>query len=209
MKITITLLAAAFSICRSMPATAQSCTITCPANIIVMADSSKEGAIVNFPKATTTGECGTITYSPAAGSFFRIGSHSVTATTSAGPKCAFTVTVTDNESPQLSPITLSRKMLWPASNKMKRVGVYYTASDNAEEVNSELTVTSNDTSSSTKDWEILNGHMVRLKASRLPDGSPRVYTITVKSTDAAGNITRRATTIAVSNTMVAKTSGTN
>src|SRR5436190_24005169 len=100
------------------------CVISCPSNIIVMADSSKEGATVNYPKATTTGDCGALTYVPAPGSFFRLGSHTVTATSATGQKCSFTVTVTDNESPQLSTLRLSRETLWPASNKMKKVGVY-------------------------------------------------------------------------------------
>ena len=181
---------------------AQTCMLTCPANIIVKADSSKEGAIVNYPQSTVAGECGTITYSPFSGSFFRIGSHSITTTSGDGQKCSFTITVTDNESPVLSVVTLSSKKIWPPSNRMKKVGVYYTASDNAEEVNSVLTVRSNDTQSTTRDWEVVNNHLLRLKASRLPDGEARVYTITVTSSDVAGNTTRRTTSIVVSKTMV-------
>jgi hypothetical protein len=181
---------------------AQTCILTCPANIVVKADSSKEGAIVNYPPATVAGECGTITYSPVLGSFFRIGSHSITATSPFGQKCSFTITVTDNESPVLSAVTLSSKKIWPPSGKLKKVAVYYTASDNAEEVNSVLTVKSNDTQSNTRDWEVVNNHLLRLKASRLPDGEARVYTITVTSSDVAGNTTRRTTSIVVSKTLV-------
>lgn len=181
---------------------AQSCTISCPVNLIVMADSTKEGAVVNFPKATTVGECGAVTYVPASGSFFRLGSHSVTATTASGQKCSFTITVTDNEPPKLSVITLSAKRLWPASNKMKKVGVYYNSTDNGEGVKTVLSVDSNDPTS--KDWEIIDEHMVRLKASRLANGAPRIYFITVTSTDDSGNTTRRTTSIAVSKTMIAQ-----
>ena len=85
---------------------------------------------------------------------------------------------------------------------MKKVGVYYTASDNAQNVKSVLTVSSN-TETVVDDWQIVNEHLVRLKASRLPDGEPRIYTITVTATDEAGNKTTRATTIAVSKTMIA------
>jgi hypothetical protein len=56
-----------------------------------------------------------------------------------------------------------------------------------------------------KDWEIIDEGELRLKASRLSDGSPRIYTITVTATDDAGNKTKRTTTIAVSETMIAKT----
>jgi hypothetical protein len=179
----------------------QTCTIVCPQNILVMADSTKEGAVVNFPKAVTTGECGTVTYTPAAGTFFRIGAHTVTATTTSGQKCSFTVTVTDNESPKLSPVKLSVSKLWPANNRMKKVALYYTTSDNAAEVQTSVAVTSNDPSST--DYQVLNNHLLRLRASRLPDGSPRIYSITVTSADVAGNLTKRTTSIAVSNTMVA------
>ncbi len=181
---------------------AQSCTITCPPNITVKADSAKEGAIVNFAAATTSGDCGLLTYSRESGSFFRIGSHTVTVSSSFGPKCSFTITVTDNESPVLSPLTLSSKKIWPPSNKMKKVGVYYTTKDNAEEVNSILTVSSNATDG--RDWEVVNNHLLRLKASRLPNGEPRIYIIKVSSSDVAGNTTTRTTSIVVSKTMVAQ-----
>ena len=181
---------------------AQNCTLTCPANIVIKAESGKEGTNVSFPSLTLAAECGTLTYTPASGSFFRLGSHSIIATTSTGQKCSFTVTVTDNEPPTLSPITLSRMMLWPASNKMKKVAVNYTMSDNGENVKTAVSVSSNATDG-IQDWEIVDEHLLRLKASRLPDGTTRVYTITVTATDEAGNKTTRTTTIAVSKTMTA------
>ncbi|MEO6612285.1 MAG: hypothetical protein ABIT05_06090 [Chitinophagaceae bacterium] len=182
---------------------AQNCTLTCPAPLVVKADNGTEGAIVNFPVMTAPAECGTLTYTPSSGTFFRLGSHSVIITTSAGQKCSFTVTVTDNEPPSLSSLTLSRSTLWPASNKLKKVSVNYTTSDNTGNVKTEIAVTSN-TTDGVKDWEILDDRLVRLKASRLTDGSPRVYLITVTATDEAGNKTSRTTSIAVSKTMVAK-----
>ena len=181
---------------------AQNCTLTCPENIVIKADNGKEGATVSFPSLTLAAECGTPTYTPASGSFFRLGSHSIIVTTSTGQKCSFTVSVTDNEPPSLSPITLSRMMLWPASNKMKKVAVNYTMSDNGENVKTVVSVSSN-TTDGIQDWEIVDNHLLRLKASRLPDGTPRIYTITVTATDEAGNETTRTTTIAVSKTMTA------
>jgi hypothetical protein len=201
MKLKLSMLALSVSLF-SFKAISQSCTITCPQNLIVMADSTKEGAIVNFPKAATTGECGVVTYTPAAGTFFRIGSTTVTAQTASGQKCSFTVIVTDNESPSLSELKLSTDKLWPATNKMKKVKVFYTSRDNADSVKTKLSVTSNDKDGN--DFEIVDDHQVRLKAARLSDGSPRVYYISVTSTDAAGNKTTRMTSIAVSKTMLAK-----
>jgi HYR domain len=203
MKSSIVLIAIVFLAGKTM-AQNLNCTITCPSNIIVKAEAGKEGANVNFSGATGQGECGAISYTPASGSFFRLGSHSVIVTSVSGQKCSFTVIVTDNEPPVLSQLRLSTDKLWPASNKMKKVGVYYSVSDNGEKVNTVLTVTSNATDSDTKDWEIVDAHLVKLKASRLHDGTPRVYTITVTSTDDAGNKTTRSTSISVSKNKVDK-----
>lgn len=182
---------------------AQNSSFPCPANIVVTADEGKEGAIVTFPAFTTVAaEIGTLKYTPSSGSFFRLGSHSIIVTSSNGQKCSFTVTVTDNESPLLSPITLSREALWPESNKMKKVNVFYTIYDNGQHVKTSITVSSNATDG-IKDWEIVDDHSLLLKSSRLPDESPRIYTITVMAIDEAGNKTTRATTIAVSKTMTA------
>ncbi len=166
-----------------------------------MADSSKEGAIVNFPKATTLGECGAITYTPASGSFLRLGSHSVIVSTATGQKCSFTVTVTDNEAPKISGISLSSKTLWPVTNKKRKVAVYYEVTDNGQEVSTSLSVDSNDPNN--KDWEVIDPHMVVLKASRLPNGEPKIYFITVSAKDVSGNVTRRTTSIAVSKSIEA------
>jgi len=170
--------------------------------MVVSTESNKEGAYVSFPAATITGNCGISSYSKASGSFFRIGSHSIISTASDGQKCSFTITVTDNESPTLSALSLSEETIWPANNKMKKVSVYYIAADNAQDVKTTLSVSSNATDG-TRDWEITDDHLLRLKASRLPDGTPRIYTITVVATDEAGNTTTRTTTIAVSKTMKA------
>jgi hypothetical protein len=202
MKVLAVFSITAIFVLNSIAGNTQSCTLTCPANIIVKADNGMEGALVSFPPIASlgAGECSTITYSKPNGSFFRIGSHSISVTSSSGEKCAFTITVTDNESPQLSELTLSVKRVWPPSNKMKRVAVYYTSSDNAKNVITELSVQSNNTEPAKKDYEVINNHMMRLKASRLPSGEARIYTIIVTSTDEAGNRTRRATSIAVSKT---------
>jgi hypothetical protein len=168
---------------------------------VIKAPKGQEGVIVTIPPAGILGKCDTITYSPASGTFFRIGSHTVTASISTGPKCSFTITITDNEPPALSAVTLSSKRLWPASNRMKKVAVHYTTSDNAHDVTAVLSVSSNDTASVVKDWEIVDNHLVLLKTSRLSNGEPRIYTIAVTSSDEAGNKTRRTTSIAVSKTM--------
>ncbi|MBI3651458.1 MAG: HYR domain-containing protein [Acidobacteria bacterium] len=77
------------------------CTITCPANITRANDPNQCGAVVTFAPMTT-GSCGTVSCSPASGSFFALGTTTVSCTTSAGPSCAFTVTVMDTQPPTLT-----------------------------------------------------------------------------------------------------------
>jgi subtilisin-like proprotein convertase family protein len=78
------------------------CTITCPANITVSNDPNQCGAVVNYPAPTPNGTCGTINCSPASGSFFPVGTTTVTCTSSAGPTCTFTVTVNDTQPPTIT-----------------------------------------------------------------------------------------------------------
>lgn len=182
---------------------AQNCVMKCPDNIVVQAVLGTEGTEVKFPELSPLTGCGVLTYSRASGSFFRLGSHSIIVMSSTGAKCSFTVTVTDNEPPKISEINLSREVLWPANNKLKKVNVFYNVSDISEEVKSTMRVTSNATDG-IKDWEYIDDHQLRLKASRLPDGSARIYTITVTAVDEAGNATSRSTTIAVAQTLLPK-----
>lgn len=176
---------------------AQNCSLTSPSNMIIKADKGQEGATVTFPEPAQlgVGNCGTVTYSPASGSFFRIGSHSIVVQAENGQKSFFTLTVTDNEPPVLSELTLSSRKLMPGKNKLKKVGIYYNVSDNAQEVNTVVTVKSNHAGHG--DWEVVNNHLVRLRTTPLPDGSTKIYTITVSCSDASGNITRRSTTVTV------------
>jgi hypothetical protein len=181
----------------SLISNAQSCIITCPENIVAKADSGKGGTYVNFPAATVSGNCTALTYTPASGSFFQLGSTSVIVTTVSGERCSFTVTVTDNEPPVLSPIVLSAKRLWPANGRMRDIAVRYIVSDNAPETNCVITVASNDSASNGSDYEVVDPHLVRLKALRLSNGMARTYIITVSCTDAAGNTAKRSTGITV------------
>jgi hypothetical protein len=78
------------------------CVITCPANITVSNDLNQCGAVVNYPAPTTTGTCGTITCSPASGSFFPVGTTTITCSTTVGPICTFTITVIDTQPPSIT-----------------------------------------------------------------------------------------------------------
>ena len=100
------------------------CDITCPANVTVSNDPNQCGAVVNYPAATTTGDCGTVTCSPLSGSFFPVGTTSVTCTAAAGPSCSFTVTVNDTQAPTVTCPTLQPV---PAAQGQCSAPVAYTA----------------------------------------------------------------------------------
>ncbi|MEK6304146.1 MAG: HYR domain-containing protein [Acidobacteriota bacterium] len=79
-----------------------SCVLTCPANVTQTNDPNQCGAVVTYPAPTSSGSCGTINCSPASGSFFPVGTTTVTCTSSAGPGCTFTVTVQDTQQPSIT-----------------------------------------------------------------------------------------------------------
>jgi subtilisin-like proprotein convertase family protein len=80
-------------------ATVTPCTITCPANQSISNDPNQCGAVATYAPTTTGGNCGTVTCSPTSGSFFPVGTTTVTCTDTSGPSCMFTVTVVDAQPP--------------------------------------------------------------------------------------------------------------
>jgi HYR domain-containing protein len=70
------------SICSTdCPAT---CVLTCPANVTQSNDPNQCGAVVPYPAPTVSGNCGTVTCSPASGSFFPVGTTTVTCSGTGG-----------------------------------------------------------------------------------------------------------------------------
>ncbi len=100
----------AFTICvpgnftgtRIFAANYAACTLTCPANILTNT-SGQCGRSVTYSAPTTGGSCGTVTCTPASGSFFSVGTTAVTCTSvTTGASCSFTVMVNDTENPTIS-----------------------------------------------------------------------------------------------------------
>lgn len=78
--------------------TQMTCSLSCPQDISVYAAPGESSAPVTYANPSTTGNCGTVTYSLPSGSFFPVGTTTVTATAkdSGGntlDSCSFTVTV--------------------------------------------------------------------------------------------------------------------
>jgi uncharacterized repeat protein (TIGR01451 family) len=74
----------------------------CPGNITARNDPGQCGATVNFP--TPPDSCGTVTCTPASGSFFAVGTTTVNCSSSASPSsnCSFIVTVQDIQEPTIN-----------------------------------------------------------------------------------------------------------
>jgi len=83
-----------------------SCTLDCPNNITVTANTTQggtSGAIVNFGGAEAFGDCGALSPSIPSGSFFPLGSTTVViSSANGGGSCSFVVTVTDDQPPDIS-----------------------------------------------------------------------------------------------------------
>jgi HYR domain-containing protein len=83
----------------------QPCTLTCHQAITQGNDSNQCGAFVTFADPTTSGDCFTVTCTPASGSFFPVGMTTVncdSSATSANPDCSFTVMVNDTQPPSIT-----------------------------------------------------------------------------------------------------------
>ena len=86
-------------------ATSETCTLDCPANVVVTADTTsggQPGAFVSFAAASGSGNCGAVSNNPASGSFFTVGTHAIFSTAELGGTCSFTVTVLDSNPPTIN-----------------------------------------------------------------------------------------------------------
>jgi len=105
-----------------------------------------------------------------------------------------TATVTtSNPPPVISGESVNKSVLMPWNHKLVDVTVGYSVTDNCGPVTNALSVASNEPvnglgeGNTAPDWEIIDPHHLRLRAERSGAGTGRVYTITITSTDSAGN----------------------
>jgi uncharacterized repeat protein (TIGR03803 family) len=116
----------------------------------------------------------------------------------ASNSCKATVTVMDSTPPMIGDVSVSPNVLWPPNGKMVGVAVNYTASDDCGGVTNVLVVSSSEGSNgSSSDWVIEDEHHVQLRAERSGAGGGRLYTITVISTDNAGNSSTKSAVVTV------------
>jgi hypothetical protein len=177
------------------------CVLSCPGDVSVSNDAGLCGAVVNYTEPSGAG-CGTVTCDHPSGSFFAVGTTAVTCTSTAGPSCSFNVMVNDTENPI---ITLNGNVitLWPPNHSYQTVNVSDLVSGASDNCGSGIglssvfisKVTSDETENGNGDGNTLNDIViapdcksVQLRSERSGNGNGRVYTITFKVIDAAGNV---------------------
>lgn len=189
---------------------ALACTITCPANIVVNNAPGQCGASVSFAPTASSG-CGTVTCSPASGSFFPVGTTNVTCSTTAGPSCGFTVTVNDTEAPviTLNPMNIE---LWPPNHQYETVTVSSLVTSVTDNCGGSIPisnvviaqVSSDEPENGPDDGNTVNDIViaadcksVQLRAERQSGGNGRVYTITLQVKDSNNNVRTVTKTVGV------------
>lgn len=114
--------------------------------------------------------------------------------------------VADDVPPVISNVSVDPATLWAPNHKMVDVTVSYDVTDGCSRTNAvttTLSVTSNEPVGSNEqgdvngDWEVVNDHLVRLRAERLGAGTGRIYTITITATDGDGNSSTATVTVTV------------
>lgn len=101
-------------------------------------------------------------------------------------------------------VTLSPKMLWPPDHRLITIKPSISATDNLSGpvIVSGPVVTSNEPQSGlgdgdmAPDW-VVSGTTLQLRAERASDGAGRIYTVTYKFTDQAGNSSHASATVTV------------
>ena len=181
--------------------------INCPSNLNVSTDSISCNALVEFKAESPTNSTlvyktgSTVITSPYA---FKKGTTivDVTASDNSGTAtCSFTVTVNDVQAPAITGVSANPATLSPTDNAFKNVYIDYAVTDNCGPVTTILSVTSNQPPGGNDiDWEIIDGHNVKLRASQLSDD--RMYTITITSMDESGNQTVKTVNVTVPKTTV-------
>ena len=99
--------------------------------------------------------------------------------------------------PTITGVTATPAVLWPPSHKMKTVGLQAAVTDNCDTsvaqsceiilVESNEPIEGTGDGDTSPDWVITGNLTARLRAERAGSGSGRIYSLTVRCTDSAGN----------------------
>ena len=184
-------------------------TISCPGNRTIALD---EGCKFVVPDLTTSAIVSDdvspvheirLSQMPAAGTVLSgVGRFQITVTATDGSgkssSCTAVITTEDNIPPVIGEVVANHMLLFPANHKMRDIIVTYNATDNCGNVNTVLSVTSNEPQTGKeKDWEIIDNKRLKLRAERNGNGNGREYYITITATDASGNTSKEVIIIKV------------
>jgi CHRD domain-containing protein len=140
---------------------------------------------------------------------FQTGTNSVTVSVSDGidapVTCTTEVIVVDTTPPTIVSASVSPRVLWPPNHKLVPVQVSVTATDLCGQVTSRIkSITSNQgalakgSGHTARDWKITGDLTALLRAERSgKDKNGRTYTLTIESTDDAGNSATTTVTVFV------------
>jgi len=143
-----------------------------------------------------------ITQSPAAGSVIAAGQNMITVTVTDfyGNSATRDVAliVADTTAPTINSVTATPNMLSPPNHQMVPVTISVSASDSCDPAPAGkiIGVSCNETSD-PRDVQITGDLTLNLAATRNPAGGGRVYTITIRCSDASGNNSDSMVTVTV------------
>jgi hypothetical protein len=107
-----------------------------------------------------------------------------------------TVMVIDNTPPIIAQVATNPAVLWPPNHQMVDVTVNYDVVECAI-AETWLSVDGDDPDAAS-DWEVIDAHHVRLRATRSPRAGDRVYTITITVKDTRANLASQKVIVRVS-----------
>ena len=169
-----------------------------PTALTVSAAANCQGVVPNIvPAIIASDNCTpanqlSIVQSPAAGTLLPTGLHGVVATVTDGASNSTSLnvplTVKDDSAPIISAVTTSPSVLSPPNHQIVPVTMTVVASDKCDPAPvSQIVSVSCNGPTGAGDIQITGALTVNLAASKNANGSERVYTMTIRCTDASGN----------------------
>jgi hypothetical protein len=105
----------------------------------------------------------------------------------------------DETTPQINLIAASSGSIWPPNNRLVPVDLTVDVTDNIDPSPTVkiIQVSASDPYAVPSDWQITGPLSVNLRATQLPKGAQRIYTVSIEGRDASGNSATNAIQIKV------------